>query len=101
MEKNLGLTILEISRSQYLEILVQAAANSDLANYQQILHLMVDDLWMDPESIAYFTKKPCSGPCNKDGVVQRLHTCHCPTSTPYFLNFTNTLENMSSGEWSF
>jgi hypothetical protein len=57
------------STSQYTEISAQAAHDLDLANHWQILHLTVDDLRMDPESIAYFTKKLC-GDRNEDGVIQ-------------------------------
>jgi hypothetical protein len=50
----------------------------DLANFQRILKLTLDDLWLDSEWTAFFSKKLC-GPCDKDGrIIQMPKHLHLP-----------------------
>jgi hypothetical protein len=89
-DKNLGPAILDMdlyiarahadhlgNTSQYLEISKDEAHTLDLANFRCILKLTVDDLRLDKESTAFFTKKLC-GPRDKDGIVQMPKHLHLP-----------------------
>jgi hypothetical protein len=84
--------------SQYTEISARAAAELDLANYQQSLKLTVDDRRMDKESIEYFTKKLC-GTRSDNGVIQMPEHLRLP----YFYllpKIHNTLEDTTCGRRS-
>ncbi len=89
-DKNLGPKILDmdlyIERShadhlgnpaQYMEILGTEAHAHDLANFQRILKLTIDDLLLDSESTAFFSKKLC-GPRDEDEIVQIPKHLHLP-----------------------
>jgi hypothetical protein len=65
------------STSQYVEISKDEAHALDLANFRRILQLTVDNLRLDKESTAFFTKRLC-GPHNKDGIVQMPKHLHLP-----------------------
>jgi hypothetical protein len=88
--KNLGPAILDMdlyierthtdhlgNTSQYVEISKTEAHTLDLANFGRILKLTVDDLRLDSESTAFFSKKLCV-PCDKDGIVQMPKHLHLP-----------------------
>jgi hypothetical protein len=89
-DKNLGPAILDMdlyiarahaghlsNTSQYVEISKDEAHTLDLANFRRILKLTVDEVRLDVESTAFFTKKPC-GPRDKDGIAQMPKHLHLP-----------------------
>jgi hypothetical protein len=89
-DKNLGPAILDMdlyiapahadhlgNTSQYLVLSKDEAHALDLAKFRCILKLIVDDLRLDKESTAFFTKKLCD-PRDKDGIVQMPKHLHLP-----------------------